>query len=228
MSKKPEEVSDPRFLRLLKGGKSSKKKNAPKDGEDLFNNSSQEPSTPDVDPNSDSLLLLAELDEEIQNWIHRKTSQPDFAPAIRLFNLFNLEKNPESGLAKQLTLTVLKGTSFPDKRDTCIEFIQQIRQGQHTGELNLVTIPYEDPRDPSRNDPWAMKAIPKGWHEDNFLGYIPKAQGLNETFGKAIEAGIFCGCHMMAAKHTLFQGNDNQILTVACGWKTPKPTPEND
>lgn len=223
MSKQTAEVSDPRFLRLLKSSKTSKsKKAAANAGEvDMFQN--EEPNTAPVEtPEAESLLILAEGSEEILKWIKSKTADSTFGPALSLFNLFNKGTNPDAPLAKQLTLTVLKGTSFADKRDTCMNLIRSIRQGEHDGEIELVHSPYLDDNDPTRNDPWAMKAVPKGYPEEKFLGYIPKAQGINKSFTQAMQAGMGCGAHIIAAKHTDFKNNDNQIITIVTGWKSPK------
>lgn len=214
---KPPENINPRFLRLLKSAKSSKKTEEGGE-EDLFAPTTTSDAVAPAE--GDSLLLLADSDEEILKWIRRKTPEPEFKAALRLFNLINSGMDPEAKIAKRLTLTVLKGTSFPDKRETCMEVVRRVRQGEHNGKILLVPSPYEDPRDPSRSDLWAMKAVADGYPKEKFLGYVPKAQGLNEVFTKSIEAGLFCGCHLINAKHTDFQNEDNQILTVVCGWVT--------
>lgn len=231
---KTSENINPRFLKLLKTPKNSKKKREKNsDLSDLsalsalsaLFSTETKPPTPIVPPQEESLLLLAESDEGILKWIRRKTPEPEFKPALHLFNIINSITNPDGKLAKRLTLTVLKGTSFPDKRETCMEVVQRIRQGEHNGKILLVPCPYEDIHDPSRSDPWALKAVADGYPEEKFLGYIPKAQGLNHVFSQAIESNMFCGCHIIGAKHTDFKNEDNQILTVVCGWLNPQDTP---
>lgn len=217
---KPAPPSDPRFLRLLKTPK--KKEKAAGKEEELFSQKAASEQASSFQEKDDPLLILAESDEDIVKWIKRKTPQPDFRKAVNLFNLINLGINPDAPYAQRLTLTVLKGTSFEDKRETCLEVIQKIRLGEHTGEIELIHSPYEDQLDPSRNDPWAMKAVAKGYPEEKFLGYIPKAQGTNESFCRAIEAGMFCGAYIITAKKTNFQGQENQIITVLTGWTEKK------
>lgn len=211
---KPAPPSDPRFLRLLKSPK--KRKEAPE--EDTLFSRAEKPEPCAEEAQGESLLLLAEAQEDILKWIQAKTPQPDFRPAVNLFNLINLGNNPESETAKRLTLTVLKGTSFEDKREICLEVVQNIRLGEHSGEIELVQSPYEDSRDPSRSDPWAMKAVAKGYSEEQFLGYIPKAQGVNQSFCQAKNAGLLCGCYIISAKQTMFKGEENQIITIVAGW----------
>lgn len=212
---KPTPPSDSRFLRLLK---STKKQKETQEEDTPFSQTEEQIKTSEGNPQKESLFLLTATQNNILKWIQSRTPQPDFRPALNLFNLINLRDNPERKTAKRLTLTVLKGTSFEDKRKICIEVIHNIRLGNHSGEIELIQSPYEDVRDPSRNDPWAMKAVAKGYPEEKFLGYIPKAQGVNQSFCQAKTAGMLCGCYVITAKQTLFKNQENEIVTIVTGW----------
>jgi hypothetical protein len=218
---KEDPAINPRFLRLLKSGK--KKSQESEETPELTSFASQGPAEashlPPVDaPEGESLLLVAEADLEVIAWVRKKVEDPTWSKGVRLFNLINQSLNPGSLMAKRVTLTIVKGTSFPDKRETCLEVVQKIRCGEHNGIMELLPDPYVDPRDPTRNDPWALKVSAQGYGPQRFLGYIPKAHEINKSFCLGMQNQIFCGAHLIGAKESDFKGERNQILTVACGW----------
>ena len=126
------------------------------------------------------------------------------------FNLFNLEKYPNKGLAKGVATICLKGTTFDDKRENCIDLAQRLENQTDTGEITLI------PEPNNIHDPHALAA------QDSLgriVGYIPKAKSLNKIYSDAMDEGKLCGAYIASAKISEFQGKPAAILTLATGWK---------
>ena len=140
------------------------------------------------------------------NWLEQNHPK-----ARAAFNLLNLALNEEAEMADALAICTVKGTSFPDKREACLEETFAIKAGESTGEMMLVP----DPTNPY--DQFALQVVSK--YSGKQVGFIPKAAGANETYIAAMEAGRLTGAFLIEAKKTQFQGKGNAVLILATGWK---------
>lgn len=141
-----------------------------------------------------------------------KWLQQDQPAAKANFNVFNLTTHPERERASGLAVIVVKGTSFPDKREACVQEAAALAAGESTGEVELRPEP-ENIYDP---DALGVYSIHSGKH----LGYIPKAAGANKHYVGAIAAGRLTGAYLIEAKQSKFKGEPSALLFVATGWKT--------
>jgi hypothetical protein len=127
------------------------------------------------------------------------------------FNLINKTLHPERPLAKGVANIALKGTTFPDKRELCLQLAERLKHLESNGEVALVPEP-ENPY-----DPYALAVIEK--ETGDRIGYIPKAKELNKTYQAAMKENRLCGAYILTSKINNFQGSPSAILTLATGWQ---------
>lgn len=127
------------------------------------------------------------------------------------FNMINKTLYPECPLAKGVASIALKGTTFPDKRQLCLELAERLQSLKTSGEMLLLP----EPNNP--HDPQALAVIEK--ETGDKVGYIPKAKELNKTYQAAMKENRLCGAYIVSSKINNFQGSPSAILTLATGWQ---------
>lgn len=198
---------NPRFERFIKTSK--RKRDIDDDELPLFGESQKKESPP--------VIQETEEDEEPTSLfrIYRQNGNESWLkqdnPAARgSFNLFNRTLHPDRPIARGVAVLAAKGTTFPDKRDSCLRAARNLMANEATGEIDLVPEP-ENP-----HDPHALAIIEK--ETGRMLGYVPKASGVNKTYIDAINLGKFCGGYIIEAKESTFKGDPSALIFIATGW----------
>jgi hypothetical protein len=126
------------------------------------------------------------------------------AEQLKEFNEFHIELHPDGKEAKQITTIAAKGTSFDDKKQNCIDFCNEIADGETWGEVVLV------PEPSNQYDPNALRI--QCAESGKMLGYVQKADGVNKLYIDNLEKLV--GAYVVKSK----KGQRSCMLIVACGW----------
>jgi hypothetical protein len=134
-------------------------------------------------------------------------------PALRAqFNLINSTLHPDRPAARGVAVLVLKGTSFEDKRQSCLDVASELdlEEKDQTGEIELVPEP-ENPFDP-------YAVLVKDTLKSRAIGYIPKAAEVNKTYAEALADNKFCGGYILETRRSMLKEQRNAMIFVVTGW----------
>jgi hypothetical protein len=110
-----------------------------------------------------------------------------------------------------VAIVPLKGTSFEDKRQNCLDFFEALAAGTNDGEVIVVA------EENNEYDPNAVVVCDK--LSGKKLGYIPRMGDVNAAYKHALAQGRLLCAYIIDGKAGKFASNQTATLNVATVWK---------